>query len=121
MYSEKFLDHFQNPRHAGRLPPPAIAVEVSNPACGDILHLSARFDNGAVAEARFLVRGCSASIAAGSALAGWITGKRPEEIAALRTTDIEDSLGGLAPESRHAAVLCLDAAKALLRAVEAQP
>ncbi len=121
MYNEKFLDHFQNPRFAGRLPPPAVAVEVSNPACGDILHLSARFEHGVVAEARFLVRGCSASIAAGSALAEWITGKRPEEIAALRPAEIEDALGGLAPESRHAATLCLDAAKALLAATRSRP
>ena len=42
MYPERLLDHFQNPRNVGELPPPAVTVEVSNPACGDILRLSAR-------------------------------------------------------------------------------
>ncbi len=44
MYSERLLDHFQNPRNVGELPPPAVTVEVSNPACGDILRLSVRFE-----------------------------------------------------------------------------
>src|ERR1017187_9520272 len=64
MYSTRLLDHFQNPRNVGELPPPAVTVEVSNPVCGDILRLSVEFRDGRVAEARYKTRGCTASSAA---------------------------------------------------------
>ena len=117
MYSERLLDHFQNPRNVGELAAPAVTVEVSNPACGDILRLSVRFDRERVVEARYKVRGCTASIAAGSALTEWLTGKSRAEIAGIQTQVIEDAVGGLAAESKHAAVLCVDGVKTLLRRV----
>src|SRR5678815_105278 len=106
MYSDLLLDHFQNPRNVGELPPPAVTVEVSNPACGDILRLSARFTGDSLAEARYKTRGCAASIAAGSALTEWLAGKSRREVASLQPATIEVLLGGLEPESKHAAVLC---------------
>src|SRR5215470_5633061 len=115
MYSERLLDHFKNPRNVGELGPPAITVEVSNPACGDIMRLSARFEDGRAAEVRYKVRGCTASIAAGSALTEWMTGKTREEIAGFRGAVVDEAVGGLPAESKHAAVLCADAVKALLR------
>src|SRR5690349_8992308 len=115
MYSERLLDHFQNPRNVGELPAPAVTVEVSNPACGDILRLSVRFEQETAAEARYKVRGCTASIAAGSALTEWLTGKSRAEMAALKAPIIEEAVGGLAAESKHAAVLCVDGVKLLLR------
>jgi len=115
MYSERLLDHFQNPRHVGELTPPAVTVEVSNPVCGDILRLSVRFEQGRAAEVRYKTRGCTASIAAGSALTEWLSGKTPLEMGALRSADIEDAVGGLGPESRHAAALCVDAVRAVLK------
>ena len=114
MYSDKLLDHFQNPRNVGELPPPAVTVEIANPGCGDILRLSARFDGQTVAEARYKMRGCTASIAAGSALTGWMRGKTREELAGLTVRMIDHALGGLTPSTRHAAVLCVDAVQALL-------
>lgn len=118
MYSETLLDHFRNPRHVGELAPPAVMVEVENPACGDILRLSASLDEqGSVREACYKVRGCTASIAAGSALAEWMRGKTRTQLAALKPADVAEALGGLAPESRHAAVLCVDGVKALLKAL----
>lgn len=114
MYSELLLDHFRNPRNAGELDPPAITVEVSNPACGDILRLSARFTADAVTEVRYKVRGCTASIAAGSALTEWMQGKSRAELAKLTPAAIESLVGGLIPESKHAAVLCIDGLKKLL-------
>ena len=116
MYSEAFLDHFKNPRNVGELEPPAVTVEISNPACGDILRLSARFEDGRVAEVRYKVRGCTASIASGSALTEWMMGKTREELAGLKTDTIEAAVGGLIPESKHAAVLCVDGVKKLLAA-----
>ncbi len=115
MHSERLLDHFQNPRNPGELPPPAVVVDVTNPACGDMLRLSARVEDGRIAEALFLTRGCTASIAASSALTEWMTGKTPAEVATLTAEAIEEAVGGLAPASKHAAVLCVDAARQLLR------
>jgi len=114
MYSESLLDHFQNPRNVGELPPPALTVEVSNPVCGDILRLSVEFREGRAVEVRYKTRGCTASIAAGSALTEWLCGKSAAEMVALSARDIEESVGGLSAESKHAAVLCVDAAKALV-------
>ncbi len=115
MYSEAFLDHFKNPRNVGKLPPPAVAVEISNPACGDILQLSGRFEDGRVVETGYKVRGCTASIASGSALTEWMLGKSRAELALLTAEMIEAAVGGLIPESKHAAVLCVDGVKALLK------
>ena len=114
MHSERLLDHFQNPRNSGELGPPALVIDATNPACGDMLRLSARFENGRVAEARFLARGCTASIAASSALTEWMTGKSPADLEALTAAVIEEAIGGQEPASKHAAILCVDGARQLL-------
>jgi nitrogen fixation NifU-like protein len=114
LYPERLLDHFKNPRHAGVLDPPALVVQVENPACGDILKLSVRMEGGRVVEAAFQVRGCTASIAAGSALAEWLHGQSIENLETFRETIIDEALGGLPPASRHAAALCASGVKALL-------
>ena len=115
MHSEQLLGYFRNPRHAGELAPPATKVDVTNPACGDMMRLSASFEDGRVAEARFLTRGCTASIAASEALAEWMVGKTQSELEALTPAKLEEAVGGLEPASKHAAVLCVDAVKSLLR------
>jgi nitrogen fixation NifU-like protein len=120
MYPDQLLDHFQNPRNVGELPPPAITVETANPACGDILRLAALFENGVAAEVRYKVRGCTASIAAGSALTEWLTGKSPAQIAVFRPAIVDEAVGGLPAESKHAAVLCADAVKALVSAIRTE-
>ena len=114
IYSDTFLDHFQNPRNVGELDQPAITVETSNPICGDILKLSAEFANGVVTATRFKARGCTASIAAGSALTEWMNGKSRTELSGVCPATIEEAVGGLIPESKHVAVLCVDAVKKLL-------
>ena len=116
MHNERLLDHFQNPRNPGELGPPAVKVDVTNPACGDMLRLSARFQDGRVAEAQFLTRGCTAAIAASSALTEWMTGKTNAELRLLAPGIIEAAVGGLEPASKHAAVLCVDALRQLLAA-----
>jgi nitrogen fixation NifU-like protein len=117
LHSEVFLDHFKNPRNVGELEPPATTIEISNPICGDILRLSVRFETDRVEDVRYKVRGCTASIAAGSALTEWMRGKTRAELAALKPSIVESEVGGLIPESKHAAVLCVDAVKKLLSAV----
>jgi nitrogen fixation NifU-like protein len=116
MYPERLIEHFQNPRNVGELPAPAVTVEVSNPACGDILRLSVRWSEGRVAQAMYKVRGCTASIAAGSALTEWLTGKSAEELRGFTATIVDEAVGGLPPASKHAAVLCADGVRALLKA-----
>ncbi|MEO8595541.1 MAG: iron-sulfur cluster assembly scaffold protein [Candidatus Solibacter sp.] len=113
MYPPRLIEHFQNPRNVGELAPPAVTVEVSNPACGDVLRLSVLWEEDRVAEVRYKVRGCTASIAAGSALTEWLTGKTREEIAAFDAAEVDEAVGGLPPASKHAAVLCGDSVKAL--------
>jgi nitrogen fixation protein NifU and related proteins len=114
VYSEVFLDHFKNPRNVGELAPPAVMVEISNPICGDILRLSALFQDGRIAEVRYKVRGCTASIASGSALTELMKGRTRQELAGLKAAEIEAAVGGLIPESKHAALLCVDGVKKLL-------
>ena len=115
MYPDRLIEHFQNPRNVGELPPPAVTVEVSNPACGDILRLSARFEGQTAVEVRYKVRGCTASIAAGSALTEWLTGKTRGEMAAFQPAAVDEAVGGLPAESKHAAALCRDGVRALLK------
>lgn len=112
--SPQLIEHFQNPRNVGELPSPAIAVEVSNPVCGDILRLSVLVSDGRVAESRFKVRGCTASIGAGSALTELIAGSDKAALRQLSAADVERAVGGLSNESKHAAALCIDAVRALV-------
>ena len=122
MYSQRLLDHFSNPRNVGELSAPALTVEASNPACGDVLRLSARFEGAVAVEARYRVRGCTASIAAGSALTEWLVGKSRAEIAAFRAPLLEAALDGLPPASKHAAALCAEGLRLLLeRSAETGP
>ena len=114
MYSAHVLDHFQNPRNAGELPAPAVVAEIENPACGDVLRLALRIENGRIAEARFKARGCVASIACSSALTELISGKTTGEARAITRASIIDFVGGLPQGSTHAAQLALDALHAAL-------
>ena len=113
MYSPALLDHFQNPRNAGEIERPDAEVEVANPVCGDILRLTARVREGRISEVRFLVRGCAASIAAGSALTGLLAGKTSAQARLVKRKDVETAIGGLSNESKHAALLAEDGAKGL--------
>jgi nitrogen fixation protein NifU and related proteins len=114
MYPARLIDHFQNPRNVGELEAPAIMVEVANPACGDILRLWVRFAGGRVADVRYKVRGCTASIAAGSALTEWMKGRKREELAGFDGAIVDEAVGGLPAASKHAAVLCADGVKRVL-------
>ena len=117
MHNPTVLDHFQNPRNAGELPPPAVTVEVTNPACGDILQLSVLIEEGQLREVRFKAKGCVASIACGSLLTELAIGKTLEEAGRVTAAEVAAGIGGLPPESGHASVLAEDAIKAALKAV----
>lgn len=113
LYSEQLLDHFRNPRHAGLLEAPALTVTVENPACGDLLRLSVLVEEGSIAKVGFQVRGCTASIAAGSALAEWLTGRSAASLSpAAAAAAVEAALAPLPEASRHVLTLCRDAVAA---------
>ncbi|HPT26262.1 MAG TPA: iron-sulfur cluster assembly scaffold protein [Bryobacteraceae bacterium] len=119
LYSERLLAHFQSPSNAGSLAAPALTAGVENPVCGDQLSLSALIENGRFAQVRFLAKGCTAAIAAGSALTVWLTGKSVDEVAHLGNAEIGQAvvteLDGLPSASHHAAALCAAAVKRLLQ------
>jgi len=113
LYSERLLDHFQNPRHAGVLAAPAFVIDAENPACGDRLKLSARVEDGVVVETAFQAKGCTASIACGSALAVWLRGRSLAECSGVAAA-VEEEVGGLPVASKHAAALCAEAVRQLV-------
>jgi nitrogen fixation NifU-like protein len=119
LYSERLLAHFRNPRRAGEMAAPTAVVVVENPACGDRLRLSVKVEGGVVADAAFQVKGCTASIACGSALADWMAGRRVEELRGMTAVEIaeavEGEVDGLPQASKHAGVLCADGVRALVR------
>jgi nitrogen fixation NifU-like protein len=119
MFSEAVLDHFRNPRNAGELPGATATVEVSNPVCGDILKLSARMVDGRIAEARFLCRGCTTSIACASFLTEELRGRTPAEARAITAESLSKDLGGLPPATYHGAQLTADAVTVLLQKLPA--
>lgn len=114
MFSELLLEHFRNPRNAGELPGATAAVEVSNPVCGDILCLAARVENTRIAEARFLCRGCTASIACGSLLTEKLTRHTLSQCRTITADELSQEFGGLPAASEHAAQLAFDALQELL-------
>ena len=113
MYSDKLIDHFANPRNLDAVEFPTHTIQCENPACGDELRLSVKCIEGRIAAVSFRARGCTASIACGSALTELLIGKSLAEILLLRAVDIEAAVGGLIPESKHAAVLCSDVVRKL--------
>jgi nitrogen fixation NifU-like protein len=117
VFSEAVLDHFRNPRNAGELPGATATIEVTNPVCGDVLKVSARFESGRIAEARFLCRGCTTAIACASLLTEELRGRTPAEAAAITGESLSSSLGGLPSATFHGAQLAADAAAALLQRI----
>jgi len=115
VYSPQVLDHFEHPRNAGVVDSPDAGVQVENPACGDVLKLTARLTSGRIAEVKFLAQGCVPAIACGSALTELIIGKTLNDAAAVSREELLEKLGGLPEASGHASYLAIDALAALLR------
>jgi nitrogen fixation NifU-like protein len=113
MYSQAVLDHFQNPRNAGTLDAATATISVENPVCGDILELSARMEQGRIAEARFRTRGCVTAMACSSLLTELLRDKTAAEACGITPEQISEALGGLPPATLHAAQLARDAVQAL--------
>ncbi|MFZ0960180.1 MAG: iron-sulfur cluster assembly scaffold protein [Terriglobia bacterium] len=117
MYSSTLLDHFHHPRNVGEIAGATVAVEASNPVCGDLMKLWAIVREGRIQEIKFKAAGCVPSVACGSWLTEAILRRPIEELSALTPDQIATGLGGLPPASRHAAVLAVDALKRLLEQI----
>ena len=120
MFSDAVLDHFQNPRNAGELAGAHAKIEVSNPVCGDVLQLAVRMDGERIAEARFLCRGCTTSIACASLLTEELRGRTLAEAGSLTAQSLSQSLGGLPAATFHGAELAADAIATMLRNIAAK-
>ncbi len=114
MYSPQVLDHFEHPRNPGVVHSPDASIEVENPACGDVLRLTARMKNDRIQQVRFLAKGCVPAIACGSALTEMAEEKTLAEAAAISREDLVRYLGNLPAASTHASHLALDALRGLL-------
>src|SRR5438270_294104 len=102
MYSPQLIDHLEHPRNVGELAHPDAQARVENPACGDLMTLGLRIEDGRIAEARFQVKGCAAAIGCGSALTELIIGKSVDEARAMERGAIVTAVGGLPAASEHA-------------------
>jgi len=114
LYREQLLDHYHNPENFGVIDNAEIDIEMDNPTCGDMIHLTAKLDGeGHVAEVMFEGNGCVVSMASSSMFTEEIIGKTPEEIAAMGLNEIQEMLGGvrLSMGRVKCALLPLDAMK----------
>jgi len=117
-YSEKVLDHYENPRNVGRFDEDDQDVGtgmVGAPACGDVMRLQIKVnDDGIIEDARFKTYGCGSAIASSSLLTEWVKGRSLDEAADIRNTDIAEELC-LPPVKIHCSVLAEDAIKAAIK------
>ncbi len=96
LYREQLLDHYHNPENFGVLDNADVDVEMDNPTCGDMIHLTAQLDaEGRVAEVMFEGQGCVISMASSSMFTEKIVGKTPEEIAKMGLSEIQEMMGGV--------------------------
>lgn len=118
MFTDAVLDHFRTPRNAGKLADATAFVDVTNPVCGDVLHLAARIEDDRVAEARFLCQGCTTAIACASLLTVELSNKKLADAMDITAEHLSAGLGGLPPATQHAAQLAADALTALLAKIK---
>ena len=116
-YSEKIMDHYENPRNVGVLDAASKTVGtgmVGAPACGDVMKLQIKVnDNGVIEDARFKTYGCGSAIASSSLLTEWVKGKTLDEASQIKNTEIVEELE-LPPVKIHCSVLAEDAIKAAI-------
>jgi len=116
-YSDKVIDHYENPRNVGSFDkndPDIGTGMVGAPACGDVMKLQIKVDeNGVISDARFKTYGCGSAIASSSLVTEWVKGKTLDEAGTIRNTEIAQELT-LPPVKIHCSILAEDAIKAAI-------
>ena len=115
-YSSAVLDHYENPRNVGSMDKndPAVGTGmVGAPACGDVMKLQIKVEDGIITDARFKTYGCGSAIASSSLVTEWVKGKTLDEANAIKNTEIANELA-LPPVKIHCSILAEDAIKAAI-------
>ena len=115
-YSEKVLDHYENPRNVGSFPKDQLNVGtgmVGAPACGDVMKLQIQVDGDIITDAKFKTYGCGSAIASSSLVTEWLKGKTLAEAQTIKNSDIATELA-LPPVKIHCSVLAEDAIKSAI-------
>ena len=115
-YSEKVLDHYENPRNVGSFPKGEDDVGtglVGAPACGDLIKLQLKIEDGIITDAKFKTYGCGSAIASSSLVTEWVKGKTLEEAGSIKNAEIAEELA-LPPVKIHCSILAEDAIKAAI-------
>ena len=113
-YSEKVLDHYENPRNVGSFAKGDLNIGtgmVGAPACGDVMKLQIKVQDGIITDARFKTYGCGSAIASSSLVTEWVKGRTLEEAGSIRNSQIAEELA-LPPVKIHCSILAEDAIKA---------
>jgi nitrogen fixation NifU-like protein len=115
-YSEKVLDHYNNPRNVGSFPKSEDDVGtglVGAPACGDLIKLQLKIEDGIITDAKFKTYGCGSAIASSSLVTEWVKGKTLVQAGAIKNAEIAEELS-LPPVKIHCSILAEDAIKAAI-------
>ena len=119
-YSDKVLDHYENPRNVGKMDEsdPSVGTGmVGAPACGDVMKLQIKVEEGVITDAKFKTYGCGSAIASSSLLTEWVKGQTLQEAGKIKNTDLANELA-LPPVKIHCSVLAEDAIKAAIHNYE---
>jgi len=116
-YSEKVLDHYENPRNVGKMDKDSDSVGtgmVGAPACGDVMVLQIEVEEGIIQDAKFKTYGCGSAIASSSLVTEWVKGKTLDQAGEIKNMDIANELA-LPPVKIHCSVLAEDAISAAIK------
>lgn len=116
MYTEKVMDHFQNPRNVGEIADASGVGTVGNAKCGDIMQIFLKIDDdtGVIEDVKFKTFGCGAAVATSSMATELIKGKTVDEALQLTNSAVVEALEGLPPQKIHCSVLAEEAVKAAI-------
>lgn len=114
MYSEKVMDHFQNPRNVGEIENASGVGTEGNPTCGDLMTIYITVEDNIITDVKFKTFGCGAAIATSSMITEMAVGKTIEEALKITRNDVADELEGLPPVKMHCSNLAADALRAAI-------
>jgi len=109
MYSEKVMDHFQNPRNVGEIADASGVGEVGNPTCGDIMRIYLKVEDNIIKDVKFKTFGCGAAVATSSMVTEMVLGKTIDEALQITNKAVAEALDGLPPAKMHCSNLAADA------------